>query len=63
MVERSIGLRKLTPQVRQRLTDMAAEARHLVYGGAGCPEWGTLFAEIEDDAREVGQEFKVGLLD
>ena len=29
----------------------------MVCGGAGCPEWGTLFAEIEDDAREVGLEF------
>lgn len=57
MVERSIGKAKLTPEVRQRLADMAAEARQLVYGEAGCPEWGTLFAEIEDDAREVGFEF------
>ena len=56
MVERSIGRAKLTPEVRQRLADMAAEARQLVYGEAGCPEWGTLFAEIEDDAREVGSE-------
>ncbi len=29
----------------------------MVYGEAGCPEWGTSFAEIEDDAREVGFEF------
>ena len=36
---------------------MAAEARQLVYGEVGCPEWGTLFAEIEDDAKEVGHEF------
>ena len=57
MVERSIGKAKLTPEVRQRLADMAAEARQLVYGEAGCPEWGTLFAEIEDDAREVDLEF------
>jgi len=57
MVERSMGKRKLTPEVRQRLADMAAEARQLVYGEVGCPEWGTLFAEIEDDAKEVGHEF------
>ncbi len=57
MVERSIGKAKLTSEVRQRLADMAAEVRQLVYGEAGCPEWGTLFAEIEDDAREVGLEF------
>ena len=57
MVERSMGERKLTPQVRQRLAEMAEEARRLVYGEAGCPRWGTLFAEIEDDAKEVGHEF------
>ena len=50
MVERSIGKAKMTSEVRQRLADMAAEVRQLVYGEAGCPEWGTLFAEIEDDA-------------
>ncbi len=57
MVERSMGERKLTPQVRQRLAEMVEEARRLVYGEAGCPRWGTLFAEIEDDAKEVGHEF------
>ena len=57
MVERTMGERKLTPQVRQRLAEMADEARHLLYGEAGCPSWGTLFAEIEDDAKEVGHEF------
>ncbi len=57
MVKRSMGKMKLTPQVRQRLAEMAAEARQLVYGEAGCPVWGTLFAEIEDDAKEVGHEF------
>lgn len=57
MVKRTTGTRKLTPEVRQRLAEMAAEARELVYGKAGCPEWGTLFAEIEDDAKEVGHEF------
>ena len=57
MVERTIGERKLTPQVRQRLAEIAGEARRLIYGDAGCPEWGTLFAEIEDDAKEVGHEF------
>ena len=57
MVERTTGRSKLTPQVQQRLAEMAAEARSLVYGEAGCPVWGTLFAEIEDDAKEVGHEF------
>lgn len=57
MVERTTGRSKLTPEVRQRLAEMVAEAQNLVYGEAGCPEWGTLFAEIEDDAKEVGHEF------
>ena len=56
MVERTMGKRKLTPQVQQRLAEIAAEARLLMYGEVGCPEWGTLFAEIEDDAKEVGHE-------
>ncbi len=57
MVKRSMGKMKLTPQVRQRLAEMTDEARNLVYGEAGCPSWGTLFADIEDDAKEVGHEF------
>jgi len=52
-----MGQSKLSPAVRQRLAEMVAEARALVYGEAGCPQWGTLFAEIEDDAKEVGSEF------
>ncbi len=57
MVERSIGKSKLTPEVRERLAEMAAEARRLVYGEEGFPEWGTSFAEIEDDGKEMGHEF------
>jgi hypothetical protein len=57
MVMRVTGRSKLTPEVQQRLAELVAEARRLVYGEAGCPEWGTLFAEIEDDAKEVGHEF------
>lgn len=57
MVKRSTGQTKLTSQVREQLENMAAEARLLVYGEAGCPAWGTKFAEIEDDAKEVGHEF------
>ena len=57
MVQRTIGLTKLTPQSRERLAELVAEARELMYGEAGCPAWGTLFAEIEDDAKEVGHEF------
>lgn len=57
MATRTVGQTKLTPEVRQRLAAVAAEARLLVYGAKGCPEWGTTFAEIEADAREVGHEF------
>jgi hypothetical protein len=46
----------LTPEVRQQLASMAAEARQLIYGKAGCPEWGTTFSAIEEDAGEVGHE-------
>lgn len=47
----------MTPEVRQQLANMARAARQLVYGEPGCPVWGTRFAEIEDDAKEVGHEF------
>ena len=57
MATRKVGKTKLTAEVRQRLVEVAAEARALVYGAQGCPEWGTTFAEIESDAREVGYEF------
>lgn len=57
MAKRTSGRSKLTPEVRQRLAAAAREARLLVYGEHGCPEWGTKFAEIEADAKEVGHEF------
>ena len=57
MATRTVGKSKLTPEVRRRLVELAAEARGLVYGQAGCPEWGTKFVEIEADARELGHEF------
>ena len=57
MGKRIAALSKLTPEVRKRLAELAAEARELVYGAQGCPKWGTTFAEIEADAKEVGHEF------
>ena len=57
MAIRTVGKTKLTAEVRQRLAEAAEEARLLVYGSEGCPEWGTSFAEIEADACEVGPEF------
>ena len=56
MAKRTDGKTKLTPEVRRRLVEVAAEARRLVYGDVGCPEWGTRFVEIENDAKEVGHE-------
>ena len=57
MAKRSDGKTKLTPEVRQRLIEAAKQAREWVYGEVRCPEWGTSFAEIECDAKEVGHEF------
>lgn len=57
MAKRSTGKVILTPQVREWLEQMVAEARLRVYGEAGCPVWGTSFAEIEDDSKEIGHEF------
>ena len=57
MAKRTDGKSKLTPEVRQRLVEVAAEARRLVYGEKGHPLWGTKFVEIENDAKEVGHEF------
>ena len=56
MAKRTDGKTKLTAETRQRLIEMAREMRGLVYGEQRCPDWGTSFAEIESDAREVGQE-------
>ena len=56
MAKRVDGKAKLTAAVRVRLETVAAEARTRVYGERGCPAWGTSFAEIEADAKEVGHE-------
>ena len=48
--------RKLDPQVQQRLGEVAAELRHVIYGEQGCPEWGTKFVQIEEDGMAVGLE-------
>ncbi|MCE9525352.1 MAG: hypothetical protein K8R36_04790 [Planctomycetales bacterium] len=47
---------KIDPAVQQRLRSMAAELRQIIYGEQGCPEWGTLFREIEQDGLSVGLE-------
>lgn len=48
--------RSLSPEVQQRLRDVAGELRGLLYGAAACPEWGTKFREIEADGMSVGLE-------
>lgn len=48
--------RTVDPQVQERLREVAGELRPLMYGGKGCPEWGTLFREIEADGMSVGLE-------
>jgi hypothetical protein len=54
--QRKTTRRKVDPQVQQRLREMAGELRQLMYGQKGCPEWGTLFREIENDGMSVGLE-------
>lgn len=47
---------KVSPEVQQRLEEVAAELRGLLYGAAGCPEWGTKFLEIEAEGMSIGLE-------
>jgi len=48
--------RSISPEVQQRLREMAGELRGLLYGAAGCLEWGTKFREIEAEGMSVGLE-------
>ena len=48
--------RQIDPKVQERLEDMAAELRTLIYGESACPVWGTKFAEIESEGMAVGRE-------
>ena len=48
--------RKVDPTVQERLEEMAAELRHIIYGEPGCPEWGTKFVQIEENGMAVGLE-------
>lgn len=57
MARRTAGRTKLSPELRRQLNDMVRAARELIYGDQGCPAWGTQFAEIESDAKEIGHEF------
>ena len=46
----------VSPEVAQRLVDLAREMRQLVYGESGIPKWGTKFTQIESDGMAVGHE-------
>jgi len=48
--------KSISVSMQARLREMAAEMRGLLYGEAGCPEWGTKFTEIETDGMSVGLE-------
>lgn len=47
---------ELSERVKQRIAACQAEIREMLYGEAGCPVWGTHFAEIERTAMSVGEE-------
>ena len=47
---------KLSERVKQRIAACQTEVREILYGEAGCPVWGTSFAEIERVAMSVGEE-------
>lgn len=48
--------RKIDAAVQERLGEMAADLRQMIYGEQGFPEWGTKFAQIEDEGMAVGLE-------
>jgi len=48
--------KKIDPAVQQRLGEVAAELRHIIYGEQGFPEWGTKFTQIEGEGMAVGLE-------
>ncbi|MFQ5732815.1 MAG: hypothetical protein ACE5KM_12785, partial [Planctomycetaceae bacterium] len=48
--------RKIDAAVQERLGEVAAELRQMIYGEQGFPECGTKFAQIEDEGMAVGFE-------
>ena len=46
----------VTPEVAERLAQLARELRIAVYGEEGFPVWGTKFDEIEQQGMDIGQE-------
>jgi hypothetical protein len=47
---------ELSVRVKQVLAECEARVREIMYGEAGCPVWGTSFAEIESIGMSVGEE-------
>lgn len=47
---------ELSKRVKERIAACQVEVREILYGEAGCPVWGTRFAEIERTAMSVGEE-------
>ena len=46
----------MEPKVAERLEEMAAQLRTLLYADQGCPECGTQFSQVEDECCAVGEE-------
>jgi hypothetical protein len=47
---------ELSERVKAKVAQVESEIREMLYGEAGCPPWGTKFAEIEKVAMAVGEE-------
>jgi hypothetical protein len=47
---------ELSERIQQRIAQCEADVREMLYGAAGCPEWGTSFAEIERIGMSVAEE-------
>ncbi len=47
---------ELSERVKQLISECEANVREIMYGEAGCPAWGTSFAEIESIGMSVGEE-------
>jgi hypothetical protein len=47
---------ELSERIKAKVAEVEVEIREMLYGEAGCPPWGTKFAEIEKVAMAVGEE-------
>ena len=45
---------KKAQEVGEEIRQFAAQLRQKVYGGQACPDWGTLFTEIEELGVQIG---------